>query len=87
MPSMEDGLLDIAVYPGFTKAELLNYFLKTANEGVIPAWMDPTLQGKKDRNKNFSQTGHCCGRHNPGQGFSENKNPAWSAAGTGTQTW
>ena len=34
--SMEDGLLDIAVYPGFTKAELLNYFLKTANEGVTP---------------------------------------------------
>ena len=31
--SMEDGLLDIAVYPGFSKAELLNYFLKTAHEG------------------------------------------------------
>ena len=33
--SLEDGLLDIAVYPGFTKAELINYFLKTAHEGAI----------------------------------------------------
>lgn len=32
--SMEDGLLDIAVYPGFSKAELLNYFVKSAHEGV-----------------------------------------------------
>lgn len=31
---MDDGLLDIAVYPGFTKAELLAYFAKTAHEGV-----------------------------------------------------
>src|SRR6185369_1942152 len=30
--SMEDGLLDIAVYPNFTKAELLAYFAKSANE-------------------------------------------------------
>ena len=34
--SMEDGLLDIAVYPGFNKAELLAYFAKTAHEGPIP---------------------------------------------------
>jgi diacylglycerol kinase (ATP) len=34
--SMDDGLLDIAVYPGFTKADLISYFLKTANEGVTP---------------------------------------------------
>jgi len=34
--SMEDGLLDISVYPGFTKAELLNYFAKTAHEGTTP---------------------------------------------------
>jgi diacylglycerol kinase (ATP) len=32
--SMDDGLLDIAVYPGFSKAELLAYFAKTAQEGV-----------------------------------------------------
>jgi diacylglycerol kinase (ATP) len=32
--SMEDGLLDIAVYPGFTKAELLSYFAETAHEGL-----------------------------------------------------
>jgi diacylglycerol kinase (ATP) len=31
--SMEDGLLDIAVYPGFSKAELISYFLRSANEG------------------------------------------------------
>jgi len=30
--STEDGLLDIAVYPNFSKAELLAYFAKTANE-------------------------------------------------------
>ncbi len=32
--SMEDGLLDIAVYPGFSKAELLSYFAKTVQEGI-----------------------------------------------------
>src|ERR1043165_53183 len=30
--SMEDGLLDVAVYPGFSKAELLAHFPKTAHE-------------------------------------------------------
>jgi diacylglycerol kinase (ATP) len=30
--SMDDGLLDIAVYPNFSKAELLAYFAKSANE-------------------------------------------------------
>ena len=34
--SMEDGLLDISVYPGFKKAELLSYFVKTAHEGTTP---------------------------------------------------
>ena len=34
--SMEDGLLDIAVYPGFSKAELISYFFKSANEGATP---------------------------------------------------
>ncbi len=34
--SMEDGLLDIAVYPGFSKAELLGYFVKSAQEGSTP---------------------------------------------------
>jgi diacylglycerol kinase (ATP) len=34
--SLEDGLLDIAVYPGFSKAELLNYFIKSANVGSTP---------------------------------------------------
>jgi diacylglycerol kinase (ATP) len=34
--SMEDGLLDISVYPGFSKAELLSYFVRSAHEGSTP---------------------------------------------------
>ena len=34
--SLEDGLLDIAVYPGFTKAELLSYFVNSANVNSTP---------------------------------------------------
>jgi len=34
--SLEDGLLDIAVYPGFSKTELLSYFIRSANEGATP---------------------------------------------------
>src|SRR5512141_590655 len=34
--SMDDGLLDIAVYPGFSKADLIAYFTKTAHEGSTP---------------------------------------------------
>lgn len=34
--SMEDGLLDIAVYPNFTKAELVAYFAKTAQQREVP---------------------------------------------------
>ncbi|MGE5074210.1 MAG: diacylglycerol/lipid kinase family protein [Anaerolineae bacterium] len=30
--SMEDGLLDVAVYPGFSKADLIAYFARTAKE-------------------------------------------------------
>ena len=33
---MDDGLLDIAVYPDFSKAELLAYFAKSANERETP---------------------------------------------------
>jgi diacylglycerol kinase (ATP) len=40
--SMDDGLLDIAVYPNFNKAELLAYFAKSAQERV-------TLDGKIQR--------------------------------------
>jgi diacylglycerol kinase (ATP) len=39
--SLEDGLLDIAVYPGFSKAQVLSYFARTANEASIP---DGTIQ-------------------------------------------
>jgi diacylglycerol kinase (ATP) len=34
--TMDDGLLDIAVYPDFSKAELLSYFLKSAHERSTP---------------------------------------------------
>jgi diacylglycerol kinase (ATP) len=44
--SMDDGLLDIAVYPGFSKADLLGYFAKTANEGSTP---DGTIQRYRAR--------------------------------------
>jgi diacylglycerol kinase (ATP) len=30
--SLEDGLLDVSVYPGFSKADVLAYFARTANE-------------------------------------------------------
>jgi diacylglycerol kinase (ATP) len=44
--SIEDGLLDIAVYPGFNKAELIGYFVKSANEG---ATSDGTIQRYRAR--------------------------------------
>jgi diacylglycerol kinase family enzyme len=44
---MEDGLLDISVYPGFTKTELLNYFVKTAHEGVTPDGRIQRYRAKK----------------------------------------
>jgi diacylglycerol kinase (ATP) len=34
--SLEDGLLDISVYPDFSKAEVLKYFHETAKEGSTP---------------------------------------------------
>jgi len=34
--STEDGLLDIAVYPNFSKAELLAYFARSAQERLTP---------------------------------------------------
>ena len=33
--SMEDGLLDVAVYPDFSKSEMLAYFARTAKEGYV----------------------------------------------------
>ena len=44
--SMEDGLLDIAVYPDFSKADLLAYFARTSHEGSIP---DGTIQRYRAR--------------------------------------
>jgi diacylglycerol kinase (ATP) len=45
--SMDDGLLDISVYPGFSKAELLNYFIKTAHEGTTPDGRIQRYRAKK----------------------------------------
>ena len=45
--SMEDGLLDISVYPGFSKAELLSYFAKTAHEGATPDGRIQRYRAKK----------------------------------------
>jgi diacylglycerol kinase family enzyme len=33
--SMDDGLLDIAVYPDFSKSEMLAYFARTAKQGYV----------------------------------------------------
>ena len=44
--SMEDGLLDIAVYPNFSKVGLLSYFARTAHEGSTP---DGTIQRYRAR--------------------------------------
>src|SRR5512141_1956648 len=43
---MDDGLLDIAVYPNFSKADLLAYFAKTAHEGSA---RDGTIQRYRAR--------------------------------------
>ena len=45
--SMEDGLLDVAVYPGFSKMDLLAYFVKTMNEGLPPDGRIQRYQARK----------------------------------------
>jgi len=45
--SMEDGLLDVAVYPNFSKAELLAYFAKSAHENVTPDGKIQRYQARK----------------------------------------
>lgn len=44
--SMDDGLLDVAVYPGFSKAGLIAYFAQTSHEGTAP---DGTIQRYRAR--------------------------------------
>lgn len=34
--SLEDGILDISVFPDFSKTEVLSYFARTSKEGLIP---------------------------------------------------
>jgi diacylglycerol kinase (ATP) len=45
--SMEDGLLDVSVYPGFTKVDLLAYFARTTNEGLPPDGRIQRYQARK----------------------------------------
>jgi len=45
--SLEDGLLDIAVYPGFSKAQVLGYFASTANDRAIPDGSIQRYQARK----------------------------------------
>jgi diacylglycerol kinase (ATP) len=45
--AMDDGLLDVAVYPGFSKAQLLSYFARTAHEGAIPDGSIQRYQARK----------------------------------------
>lgn len=45
--SLEDGLLDVAVYPGFSKAELLSYFVQSANVGSTPDGRIQRYQARK----------------------------------------
>jgi diacylglycerol kinase (ATP) len=45
--SMEDGLLDISVFPGFTKAMVLRYFAQTANKGAPPDGSIQRYRAKK----------------------------------------
>ncbi len=45
--SLDDGLLDIAVYPGYTKAQLLAYFAMTANETKMPDGSIQRYQARK----------------------------------------
>ncbi len=45
--SMDDGLLDVAVYPDFSKAELLSYFARTVNGNSVPDGKIQRYQARK----------------------------------------
>ena len=45
--STQDGLLDIAVYPGFSKADLIAYFAKTSQKGSTPDGNIQRYQARK----------------------------------------
>jgi diacylglycerol kinase family enzyme len=49
--SMDDGLLDITVYPGFSKAEVLSYFARTAYKNQVPDGTIQRYQARKIRIK------------------------------------
>jgi diacylglycerol kinase (ATP) len=45
--STQDGLLDVAVYPGFSKADLIAYFAKTAEKKSTPDGNIQRYQARK----------------------------------------
>ena len=45
--SLDDGLLDIAVYPGFSKTQVLGYFASTANDRAVPDGSIQRYQARK----------------------------------------
>jgi diacylglycerol kinase (ATP) len=45
--SMDDGLLDISVYPGFSKTEVLSYFARTKDDHSIPDGSIQRYRAKK----------------------------------------
>ncbi len=51
--SMQDGLFDISVFPDFSKAEVLSYFVRTSNEDLIP---DGKLQRYRARKVKVKST-------------------------------
>jgi diacylglycerol kinase (ATP) len=51
--SAEDGLLDVVVYPGLNKAELVAYFARTANESAVA---DPRIQSYQARKVTIKAT-------------------------------
>lgn len=52
---LDDGLLDVAVYPGFSKAELLAYFAMTANDRTVPDGKILRYQARKIKIKTSPQ--------------------------------
>ena len=78
--SMDDGLLDISVYPGFSKAQVLSYFARTANETPVPDGAIQRYQAKKNKGENFTQTRYCRGGHTFGKGYGSHQGASGCAA-------
>jgi len=70
--SMQDGLLDISVYPDFSKIELLRYYAAVMEWRFIQVIKSPTLSGTQVEDKSISE---------------DERNGGWSSrCGKGTVT-